>query len=205
MYMDALPFLKASLSKESNQQKTETLAMKEHQSYHLPSGVAHFGCGSLAAAVSFTYKSTQRSASFSGGVYTADWHLSSKLPNSFADYRVYTPTHQCIRVPASPLPDRSCYINLLASGFSMILVCILLNINDAEHNSMYLTGHSRISFGEVCPIFKNRGYFPPNLEGICNLYPLVAKRKRVFSSEVSLGISTTLQAGHAQEQLENTK
>lgn len=159
MYMDALPALKASLIKESNQQKTETLAMKEHQSYHLPSGVGHFGCGSLAA-VPFTYKSTQRSASFSGAVYTADWHLSSKMPNSFADYRVYTHTHQCIRVPASPLPDRSCYINLLASGFPMILVCILLNINDAEHNSMYLTRHSHISFGEVCPIFKN-GLFSP--------------------------------------------
>ena len=54
MYMDALPFLKASLCKESNQQKTEPWAMKEHQSYHLPSGVACFGYGSLAAAVPFT-------------------------------------------------------------------------------------------------------------------------------------------------------
>lgn len=51
MHMGVFPFLEASLSKESNQQKAEPWATKETQSWHLPLGFPHLGYGSPAAAI----------------------------------------------------------------------------------------------------------------------------------------------------------
>lgn len=122
--MGVFPFLDASPSEE---QSTEgrAWATEETQSSRLPSGFAHLGHGSPAAAVA-ARTSAQSLVSLSGqnAVYMADWHLSSKLPNALQIIAsLFPPSNAPEFLPLLSMPEEACYIYLLASDVRLILVC----------------------------------------------------------------------------------
>lgn len=90
---------------------------------------------------------------------------------SSADYSISMPTQQCIWVPTTS-----------SLCVQMILVCIFLNMNDVDHNSMYLTGHSCISFGAAMPDFLKTRLFPLTKKLFAIDTPW--QRKSVFSNGV---------------------
>lgn len=154
--MGVFPFEKLHWAKRTITRRQSLGQQKEHKARICPQALPVLAMAS-SSCCSHSHTSLHRDWLLSQEqdvVYMADWHKLFQVAKCSADYSIHIPPSNAFGfLPLLSTPDQACYrmFKCFSIGCSNDFVCIFLNINDVEPNSMCLTRHSWISLGEPMP------------------------------------------------------